>query len=188
MWSMLMIHFCLVHLIVICRNFFQRWQMLYRMELHWDKFQLLQVQCRASISTPAHERIVPKLGIDYLGAFLTHDGLPGHELGRRIGMAKRDFLELQKVWQHSSLPRFRKIEIYKALMESKLMYSLSCLWLLLPIVDGWTAFRTSVYEVFLASHLRLFQECRTWKFYAGHLTLLPLTCFSNHNSYFLAKL
>ena len=31
---------------------------LYGMELHWDKFQLLQVQCQASISTPAHERIV----------------------------------------------------------------------------------------------------------------------------------
>ena len=33
------------------------------------------------------------------------------------------------VWKHSSLPRFRKIEIYKALIESKLMYSLSCLCL-----------------------------------------------------------
>ena len=42
------------------------------------------------------ECISPKLGIDYLGSVLGHDGLPGHELGRRIGMAKRDFLELQK--------------------------------------------------------------------------------------------
>ena len=104
----------------------------YGMELHWDKFQLLQVQCQASILTPAYERIVSKPGIDYLGSVLAHDGLPGHELdriGRRIGMAKRDFLELQKVWKHSSLPRFRKIAIYKALIESKLMYSLSCLCL-----------------------------------------------------------
>ena len=98
-------------------------------ELYWDRFQLLQVQCQASISTPAHERIVPKPGIDYLGSVLTHDGLPGHELGRRIGTANRDLLELQKVWKHSSFPRFRKIEIYKALIESKLMYSLSCLGL-----------------------------------------------------------
>ena len=44
-------------------------------------------------------------------------------------MAKRDFLELQKVWKHSSLSRDRKIQIYKALIESKLMYSLSCLCL-----------------------------------------------------------
>ena len=44
-------------------------------------------------------------------------------------MAKMDFLELQKVWKHSSLPQFRKIEIDKALIESKLMCSLSCLCL-----------------------------------------------------------
>ena len=103
--------------------------LLYGMELHWDKFQLLQVQCQAIIRTPTGEHISPKLGIDYLGSVLSHDGLPGHELGRRIGMAKRDFLELQKVWKHSSLSRDRKIQIYKALIESKLMYSLSCLCL-----------------------------------------------------------
>ena len=52
------------------------------MELHWDKFQLLQVQCQANVRTPTGEHISAKLGIDY-------DGLPGHELGRKIGMAKR---------------------------------------------------------------------------------------------------
>ena len=102
---------------------------LYGMELHWDKFQLLQVQCHASISTPTGESIAPKQGIDYLGTVLSHDGLPGHELGRRIGMAKADFLNLQKVWKHSSLHWTRKVEIFKALIESKLMYSLSCLCL-----------------------------------------------------------
>ena len=102
---------------------------LYGMELRWDKFQLLEVQCRASILTPTGERIEAKPGIDYLGSVLSHDGLPGHELGRRIGMAKADFLQLQKVWKHFALPTIRKIQIYKALIESKLMYSLSCLCL-----------------------------------------------------------
>ena len=46
----------------------------------------------------------PKLAINYLGSVLCHDGLPGHELGRRIGMPKQDLLEL-KVWKHSSLSR-----------------------------------------------------------------------------------
>ena len=35
----------------------------------------------------------------------------------------------KKVWKHSSLHWTRKLEIYKALIESKLMYSLSCLCL-----------------------------------------------------------
>ena len=29
----------------------------YGMELHWDKFQLLSVQCRACIRTPSGERL-----------------------------------------------------------------------------------------------------------------------------------
>ena len=102
---------------------------LYGMELHWGKFQLLEVQCHASISTPAGERIASKSGLDYLGTVLSYDGLPGHELGRRVGMAKADFTNLQKVWKHSSLHWTRKVEIFKALIESKLMYSLSCLCL-----------------------------------------------------------
>ena len=85
---------------IICRSSFPKLRMLaglYGMELHWDKFQLLEVQCRASILTPTGERIEAKPGIDYLGSVLSHDGLPGHELGRRVGKAKADFLQLQKV-------------------------------------------------------------------------------------------
>ena len=108
--------------------------LLYGMVPHRDN-QLLQVQRQAIIRTPTGEHISPKLGIDYLGSVLSHDGLPGHELGRRIGMAKRDFLELQKVWKHSSLSRDRKVQIYKALIESKLMCSLSCLCL--ASADRW---------------------------------------------------
>ena len=44
-------------------------------------------------------------------------------------MAKADFLQVQKVWKHSSLPIARKLQIYGALIASKLMYSLSCLCL-----------------------------------------------------------
>ena len=102
---------------------------LYGMELHWDKFQLLQVNCHSSIRTPTGERIESKSGIDYLGSVLTHDGLPGHELGRRIGMAKADFMALQKVWKHSSLSHDRKLDIFRSFIESKLLYSLSCLCL-----------------------------------------------------------
>ena len=64
---------------------------MYRMELHWHKFQLLEVRCSASMSTPRTKRIAPKPGIDYLDPVLSVDGLPMHELGRRIGTAKSDF-------------------------------------------------------------------------------------------------
>ena len=45
---------------------------LYGMELHWDKFQLLSVQCRARVRTPSGEHIEPSPGINYLGAVVTH--------------------------------------------------------------------------------------------------------------------
>ena len=102
---------------------------LYGMELHRDKFQLLSVQCRACIRTPSGEHIESAPGINYLGPVVTHTGLPGHELGRRIGMAKADFTELQQVWKHASLPVHRQVHVYQTLVGSKLMYGLSCLCL-----------------------------------------------------------
>ena len=61
-------------------------RLLYGMELHWDKIQLLQVQCRAIIRTFTGEHISSKLGIDCLGSVLSHDGLPRHEFGRRTNL------------------------------------------------------------------------------------------------------
>ena len=69
----------------------------YGMELHWGKFQLLQVQCHSRVLTPDGSQIAARDGMDYLGTVLSHDGLPGHEIGRRIGISKRDFLALNKV-------------------------------------------------------------------------------------------
>ena len=67
--------------------------------------------------------------MDYVGTVLTFDGLPGHELSRRIGIAKGDFMALEKIWQYLPLNIARKIHIYKALVESKLLYSLCCQYL-----------------------------------------------------------
>ena len=69
-------------------------------ELHWDKFQLLSVQCTACVCTPSGEHIESTPGAKYLGAVVTHTGLPGHELGRRIGKAKADFTDSQRIWKH----------------------------------------------------------------------------------------
>ena len=101
----------------------------YGMELHWDKFQLLEVQCHSKVLAPDGSRIIAKEGMSYLGTIVNHDGLPGHELNRRIGLAKADFLTFSTVWKQSGLTRKRKLDIYISLVESKLLYSLGSLCL-----------------------------------------------------------
>ena len=153
---------------------------LYGVELHWDKFQLLQVQCHASIST------APKQGIDYLGTVLSHGGLPGHELGRRIGMAKADFLNLQKVWKHSSLHWTRKVQIFKALIESKVMYSLSCLCLSAVErrrLDGCHS-RCLRCILGIPPVFFLFRGYPMLKFDVGPAVMQPQTCYYNISSIF----
>ena len=53
------------------------------------------------------------------------DGKIGTELAKRIGTARGDFKRLQAVWKHSNLPRKHKLDVYRSLIESRLMYS-SC--------------------------------------------------------------
>ena len=101
----------------------------YGMELHWGKFQLMPVngQCRLLRPDGAH---IPSRGeMEYLGSALSADGSSGKEPSRRISMAKARFLEITTVWKHSSLGRRRKLQIYTALVETKLLYSLATLCL-----------------------------------------------------------
>ena len=65
----------------------------------------------------------------FSGTVLHRDGSHGHELNRRIGRAKADFLILSKVWSHSACTWRRKLRIFNALIESKLLYSLSAMCL-----------------------------------------------------------
>ena len=44
-------------------------------------------------------------------------------------MAKATFSSLATVWKHASLTQVRKLELYKALVESRLLYSLCALCL-----------------------------------------------------------
>ena len=101
----------------------------YGMELHAQKFQLLSTDPRANIRTPDGAQVPLKPHIDYLGATLSADGSSDHELNRRIGLAKLDFLALSKVWSHSSLTWRGKLRVFSAVVESKLMYSLGSICL-----------------------------------------------------------
>ena len=44
-------------------------------------------------------------------------------------MAEADFIALPRVWKHSALSRRRKIQLYQAMVESKLLYGLGTFWL-----------------------------------------------------------
>ena len=69
--------------------------------------------------------------MNYLGTVLTGDVHDQHELVKRIAMAKIDFMALDKVWRRSSLTWRRKLDIFHALVQSKLLYSLSTVCLTL---------------------------------------------------------
>jgi len=96
----------------------------YGLELHEGKFQLLQVQCSYTVRNASGTRIESASNLAYLGATLAADGYASSELSRRIGAAKADFRSLCQVWKHAALPRSRKLEIYRSLIESKLLYGL----------------------------------------------------------------
>ena len=99
----------------------------YGMKLHWNKFQLLCIQTCAGISTPSGDQVPAKSRIEYLGAIITDDVHDAQELTRRIALARKDFYALEAVWKRSALTSKRKLAIYDALIEAKLLYGLTCI-------------------------------------------------------------
>ena len=85
---------------------------------------------------PSHEgnvlfkSIIKKVqSLKYLGSALSADGRLHHELARRMGAALADFKTLAKIWNHSTLSRRRKLQIFDACVASKLAYGLHVCWL-----------------------------------------------------------
>ena len=103
---------------------------VYGMELHFGKFQLLSVGGTSEITTPDGTSIPPNTEMDYLGGILCAESGAGRELNRRIGIAKRDFHALETIWRHASISKSRKLDIYKAVIESGLLYGLASTCLL----------------------------------------------------------
>ena len=98
----------------------------YGMELHFGKLQLLNIQCNLQVPMPNGASLSASNGMTYLGTVLKEDGHMGSELGRRIGFANREVKDLCKDWRHSNVTRKRKLHIFSALIESKLLYGLAC--------------------------------------------------------------
>ena len=95
------------------------------LELHHSRFQLLQILCDDLVYLPSGEALVPKPSLEYLGATLADDGHIGSELSRRIGCAKNEFRILRVFGNHAAVNSKRRLYLYKAVVETKLLYALA---------------------------------------------------------------
>jgi len=99
------------------------------MELHWSKFQLLQVNVACKLHAPSGEDIPRSELLSYLGASIYDDGGIKSELNKKLGAAWGDFNKLVRVWRHSALARDGKIRIFQAMIVTRILYGLSSAWL-----------------------------------------------------------
>ena len=74
-------------------------------------------------------RFEPDDALTYLGATMFSDGGIKSELNRKLGMAWGEFAKLDKIWKHTCLSKTRKVEIYRAMIVTRLLYGLSSAWL-----------------------------------------------------------
>lgn len=101
----------------------------YGMELHWGKFQLLNVNTDMHLTKQDNTPIEQKTSMVYLGTTIAADGMVGRELSQRLGRAWAEFCKLKQFWKHISISVQRKIKVFNAVVTSTLLYSLSTVWL-----------------------------------------------------------
>ena len=101
----------------------------YGMGLHWQKFQLLEVNAKYKIFTPQGKQIQPSLFMTYLGANIYADGCIRGELNQKLGISWAEFSKLHCLWRYSCLTLQRNVRIFQAVVASRLLYGLSSAWL-----------------------------------------------------------
>ena len=99
------------------------------LQLHADKFQLIQARHTDTIFDHEGAPVTPKHNMLYLGTAMAADGTVAKELGHRIGAASAAFNSLAQLWRHTGVTRQRKTEIFQAVVTSRLLYGLSSAWL-----------------------------------------------------------
>ena len=101
----------------------------YGLELNWEKTLQMQVSSGARAVRPNGASIQSVKEAVYLGGLLSSEGRATREVCRRIGEGSQSFRTLSRVWSHSGISQWRKIEIYMTTVISKVLYSLDSLWL-----------------------------------------------------------
>jgi len=101
----------------------------YGMKLHWGKTQAMCVGDAGSLRSPDGAAFEDTGSMQYLGALLAGNGRIDSELSRKIGTARGDFNQLQRLWGHSGVPLEDKIKFFRAFVLSRLRYGLATIWL-----------------------------------------------------------
>ena len=101
----------------------------YGLKFNWGKLELMSIRCQGHVSSPDGVQIPEKDSMVYLGSVLAADGSIASELSRRLGCARSEFDTLARVWSHSTFTAQRKLHIFEACVQTKLLYGLHAAWL-----------------------------------------------------------
>ena len=101
----------------------------YGLYLNNSKLEMMQIHCNAPIYDGEGKAIKIKESIKYLGAILHRTGRVDSEISSKLGMAKQEFRALSQIWSHANITKRRKLELYRSLVISKLLYGLQTVWL-----------------------------------------------------------
>ena len=101
----------------------------YGLQLHADKFQLIQVRTTEAVHNHQDRPIAVSNSMTYLGTNIASSGTVVRELGQKLGAVWSIFKPLQSLWKHAQVSRARKIQVFQAVATSKLLYGLSSAWL-----------------------------------------------------------
>jgi len=104
----------------------------YGLKLHWGKIQVVKARTEAKVLAPDGSEVAGATSLEYLGSRVHEDGRAAAELTRRIAICAADFRNLSRIWKHSHISLQRKVQIYNAIIVSRLLYGLSALWLGTP--------------------------------------------------------
>ena len=114
----------------------------YGMSLHWGKTQAMSVGNAFSLKKPDGSLFENRESLQYLGALLTANGRVDSEISRKLGAARADFNQLQRLWGHASVPQKDKVQYFRSYILSKLRYGFSTIWLVTSQrrrIDGFVA-------------------------------------------------
>ena len=81
------------------------------------------------VRTPSGEELPPRESMIYLVSTIRRNGKFGCEVSRKLGAAAGEFRALAAARKHSSIRMNRKMQLFDALILSKLCYGVASAWL-----------------------------------------------------------
>ena len=100
----------------------------YGLELHADKFQLIQARVDMNLHSGDGRPIVSSESMKYLGCVIWSDGRLHSELAKRLGCSWADFQKIVQLWKHTSLTLARKLDAFRAIILSQVLHGLETAW------------------------------------------------------------